>query len=351
MIRSFLSSIRLFRRGEKPSPLPYLGIRYQIKYHRCNLDCPYCIASWKEQDNLFDAETFERIIRKIQKIPRRISLRIGVGGEIFTSAELLACIRAICNTRSNIFNVSFSTNLAADWNKVIKPFLDTTDTAKLGIGCTLHDTVIADIDDFFDKAKKLKDTGAEIYIGLVAIPGRFDRIAAYKKRCEALGIPLIMNGLVGPLRGADNADDGKIYPRDYTPSELDELRTLWDTPHSYKLLLEGCRTRGMACWAGRQYIYMDHRGNVYPCQQIANTMGNILSDRIEFQQADTLCPQDVCWCGNENQALKIVDQYYDRSRTLRIFYPKKEIPPHRLYEGYNPSVFDRLPPQGKGCHE
>ena len=189
----------------------YLGIRYQIKYHKCNLDCPYCIASWKEQDNLFDADTFERIIRQIKKIPRRISLRIGVGGEIFTSAELLAGVQSICNTRSNIFNVSFSTNLAADWNKVIKPFLEATDTNKLGIGCTLHDTVIPDIDAFFDKAKKMKETGAEIYIGLVAIPGRFDRIAAYKKRCEALGIPLIMNGLVGPLWSADKTASGKRY--------------------------------------------------------------------------------------------------------------------------------------------
>jgi hypothetical protein len=32
-----------------------------------------------------------------------------------------------------------------------------------------------------------------------------------------------------------------------------------------------------------------------------------------------MCPVSTCWCGNENQALRIVDQYYYRTRTLRVF--------------------------------
>ncbi len=323
------------------SAMPYLGIRYQIAYHQCNLNCPYCIASWKKQKSRFDAINFDRIIRAIKKLPYRVSLRIGVGGEIFTSPELMAGVASICNAGSNIFNVSFSTNLVAGWDKTIKPFLASLDTGKLGIGCTLHDTVIPDVDAFFDKAEKIKQTGADIYIGLVAIPGRFQFIAEYKKRCEGLGIPLIMNGLVGNLQGVETGDASLVYPRDYTKEELARLKELWDTPHSYQLLLAACETKGMVCSSGRNYIYIDHQGNVFPCKQIRKTMGNILTDKIVFQREDTLCPESVCWCGNENQALRIVDEYYDRSKTLRMFTPKKDIPPHRLYEGYHPSVFNR----------
>ena len=136
--------------------LPYLGIRYQIRYHKCNLKCPYCIATWDQQENLFDAAVFKNVIGKIKELPYRISLRIGVGGEIFTSPQLMAGIQDVCNTPSHINNVSFSTNLVANWEKVLKPFFSSLDAGRMGIGCTLHDTVINDIDEFFNKVKNIK---------------------------------------------------------------------------------------------------------------------------------------------------------------------------------------------------
>ncbi|HTY13925.1 MAG TPA: SPASM domain-containing protein [Candidatus Omnitrophota bacterium] len=323
------------------STLPYLGIRYQVRYHKCNLKCPYCIVSWDKQDNLFDNTTFTNVIEKIKDLPHRISLRIGIGGEIFTSQQLMDGIRNICNTPSNIANVSFSTNLAADWEKVIGPFFSSIDTGRIGIGCTLHDTVISDIDGFFDKVKRIKELGAELYVGYVAVPGRIDRIARYKKICDDIGVPLIMNGLVGKLLGAQAADPSLEYPRDYTSNEISELKVLWDTPHSFKLLIESCRTQGMECSAGHNYVYINHNGDVFPCAHIKNSLGNILKDRIALRTEDTICPNPTCWCGNENQALRIVDRNYDRSRTLRIFHPKKEVPYEHLYDGYNPPIYNR----------
>lgn len=322
--------------------LPYLGIRYQINYHACNLDCPYCIISWRKRTNLFDAESFRAITSHIEKLPYRVSLRIGVGGEIFTSPALMDGIRRLCTRPSNIANVGFSTNLAADWEDVMQPFFASLDTSRLGIGCTLHDTVIDDIDDFFRKAELLRKTGSAMYIGFVALPGSFERIAAYKKRCADLGIPLILNALVGRVRGNGNFFKRlEKYPEAYTPDELLQLKDLWDTPHSYKLLAESCSTRGMACSAGRNYIYIDHAGNVFPCGNIRSSLGNILAQQIELQPDDTECPNDVCWCGNENQALRIVDNHYVRTPTLRMFYPKPGIPVEKLYSGYNPPVYDR----------
>lgn len=326
--------------------LPYLGVRYQVKYHKCNLACPYCIAAWSERENVFDAVTFRQVVSKLKQLPYRISLRIGVGGEFFTCPELMEEVRNICNFDTNIFGVSFSTNLVASWNQTIGPFLSSLDTGKLGMGCTLHDTVIKDIDEFFDKASKIKKAGVEVYVGYVAIPQKINLIPAYKKRCDQLGIPLIMNGLIGKLRGVDGADPSLEYPRDYTSAELAALKEVWDTPHSYMMLLRACNTKGMACSAGRNYIYIDHRGNVFPCGNTAQlkaskNMGNILTDEIMMQTDDTRCPFTSCWCGNENQALRIVDQYYERSRALRVYHQKTDIPKSQLYQGYNPSIFDR----------
>jgi MoaA/NifB/PqqE/SkfB family radical SAM enzyme len=322
--------------------LPYLGVRYQIEYHSCNLDCPYCIAHWKDKDNLFDNTNYRSIIEKLKVLPYRTCLRIGVGGEPFTSQEILNGIIDICNSNSNIFGVSFSTNLVASWSRVIEPFLDSLDTGKLGIGCTLHDTVIKDIDGFFEKVRKIKEKGALIFVGLVAIPQRIEMIKEYKLRCSQLGVPLIMNGLIGNLVGKDGTDSSREFPQDYTFAELAVLKELWDTPHSYMMLLEGCETKGMICSAGHNYIYINHKGDIFPCGNIKNSIGNLLHGTIGFQHKDTICPVSTCWCGNENQALRIVDENYERTRTLRIFYPKNFISKHQLYEGYNPSIFHRI---------
>jgi MoaA/NifB/PqqE/SkfB family radical SAM enzyme len=321
--------------------LPYLGVRYQIRYHKCNLRCPYCICQWNEQDNLFDAVRYREIIKKLSDLPYRVCLRIGVGGEPFTCPDFLEGIKDICNSDYNIFGVSFSTNLVASWEQVIEPFLDSLDTNKLGMGCTLHDTVINDIDGFFEKASKVRKKGAAIYIGLVALPQRISKIKEYKKRCDDLEIPLIMNGLLGKLIGYDNVDPSLEYPRDYTLPELAELQSLWDTPHSYMMLLEASDTRGMICSAGHNYIYINHDGNVFPCSNINNSLGNILNEKIRIQTEDTVCPVSTCWCGNENQALRIVDQKYNRTRTLRIFSPIEGISQQELYNGYNQSIFQR----------
>ena len=321
--------------------LPYLGVRYQIKYHSCNLDCPYCIARWKDEPNAFNAKNFRLIVEKLQALPHRICLRIGVGGEIFTSDEIPKEISHICNSDSNIFGISFSTNLVASWERVVEPFLDSLDTSKLGMGCTLHDLVIKDIDGFFEKARKIKKKGVQLYISCVAIPQRLTMMKQYKQRCDDLGIPLIMNGLLGKLSGVQGADDSLEFPRDYTLDELSELKKLWDSPHSYKMLLEASEPKGMQCSAGHQYMYINHKGDVFPCGNIQSSIGNIIDGTLELRTEDTKCPMFACWCGNENQALRIVDKHYERTRTLRILHRKPGLSDSDLYDGYNPSIFQR----------
>jgi MoaA/NifB/PqqE/SkfB family radical SAM enzyme len=227
----------------------------------------------------------------------------------------------------------------ASWRRVIGPFLDSLDTSKLGMGCTLHDTVIKDIDGFFEKAKKIKEKGVDLYIGYVAIPKKIEIIKQYKKRCDDLDIPFIINGLIGKQMGAHGVLTSQEYPRDYTLEELSELKSIWDSPHSYQMLLESSETKGMLCSAGHQYIYINDQGDVFPCSNIKTSIGNIIHGTTIFQNKDMICPVSTCWCGNENQALKIVDQNYVRSRTLRILHRKSGLTDADLYEGYNPSIF------------
>ncbi len=319
--------------------LPYLGIRYLTNYNKCNIDCPYCIADWKKKNYIFDTNKFKKILSSIKNLPHRVCLRLGAPGDFFTSPEILQIIGNLCNEDNNIYGVSFSTNLQFSLEEVIKPFIRATNIHKLSIGCTLHDTVIKDIDSFFEKIRWLKENGVLLYVGYVALPNRIQFIKEYKKRCEQIGVPLILNALIGELRDEEKRNSKLMFPRDYSGEEKNDLKKLWHSPHSYKLLVEACNTRGMHCSAGKNYVFINSDGNVFPCGQIKSSIGNMLDGNIYLREKDMICPRDVCWCGNENQALRIVDKYYDRTRALRIYYPKQNILEQQLYEGYKPSVY------------
>ncbi|UCH97267.1 MAG: hypothetical protein JSV88_10560, partial [Candidatus Aminicenantes bacterium] len=144
-----------FNRG---NTLPYLGIRFQSKYNVCNMKCPYCICR-EDKNPAFDFNIFKGILTGINKLPAKVCLQIGTQGEIFTSQVILEEIKNLCNKKNNIFGVTFLSNINFDLNKIIKPFLDSVNTGKLGMGCTLHDLVIEDIDMFFKKVKIIKEKG------------------------------------------------------------------------------------------------------------------------------------------------------------------------------------------------
>ena len=321
---------------------PYLGVRYEIKYHRCNLDCPYCIAHWKDfKEEYFDIDTFREVLTKIRQLPYRVSLRIGVGGEIFLSDAILEEVRCLCNERNNIIGVSFSTNLVAGWEKKILPFIESVDVSKLGLGCTLHDTVIKSVDKFFEKLEKLHNRGVAMFVGYVAIPERIDQIREYKKRCERIGVPLTMNGIHGNVVGVNGVDDTLTYPAAYNEQNHRDFKDVWDTPHNYMMEIRGASPKGMACSAGVNFMYLDKDGNAAICGKLKSqgfegaNLGNILRDPIKLRDSDTICPSNICDCGNENQALRVIDKYYQRGRFLRLYRRKPEYDDDFLCSLYN----------------
>lgn len=324
---------------ETTQELPYLGVRYGIGFRRCNLDCPYCFAEWRSRMDQLDVPRFHAILEGIEKLPGRISLRFGIGGEAFICPPFLDKVIELSHKDGPIKTMSWSSNIQADWDKVIHPFLDAVDTSKIGMGCTLHDTVIEDIDLFFDKASRIKEAGVEVYIGYVALPGRIDHLRGYKKRADDLGIPLLLNPYAQPRNPDYPSLDERTFR--YEKEEARDLAEVFGSTHVHQLTVERAPTLGMRCSAGKQYLVIHADGNVFACDRIPEPMGNILEGPIQLQDSDTTCPRRHCWCPNENQALRIVDRKYLRNgRTLRVIEPKPESTPAILRQGYN----DRLGP-------
>jgi radical SAM protein with 4Fe4S-binding SPASM domain len=319
-----------------------LKIRWQVRFSKCNLKCPYCIAEWTKRKVEFNPELFFKGIDVIKSLNQKVVLRIGVEGEFFLSKDLKKGVIDLSSSE-NVMGVSFSSNLQSDW-KEMEQFFAEVNLKKLGMGCTLHDTVIKSVDDFFDKVKKINDLGVLIYVGYVAIPDRFKKIEEYKKRLDEIGVPFILNELNGEY-------NGKMYPYSYTESEREFLKNNFFSYHYYRMLVERDSPEGKACGAGEDYIYIDHKGDIYKCgvdknpewkiyEKIAyklnknfgeslvkkriqkSKIGNICDCFPKLDSTYRVCPHKVCACGNEVQAMKCVDINFYRTRTLRIIYPK-----------------------------
>jgi len=321
---------------------PVLRIRWQLQYTRCNLKCPYCIAAWTERPVDFDAERFNRIADKLMEAPYRLVVRLGVEGEIFLSSDILdGVVRLSHHPRTE--GVSFSTNLVVPWKR-IEPFLDRVDASRLGMGVTLHDTQIDDIDGFFDKVKRVHDRGALVFVGYVALPDRFPQIREYKARLDDMGVPFILNEYNGAM-------ESRPYPAAYTAEDRAFLREHFWSEHYYDMLVERKNPRGRHCLAGYRYIYIGKDGTMLPCGMEKNrewnllqrilrrfnpkwperiqerrisrrSPGNILEDGLLLRDGPRICPHSRCDCGNEVQAMEHVGKDYHRTRTLRIIYPK-----------------------------
>lgn len=319
-----------------------LKIRWQVRFTKCNLKCPYCIAVWTKRKVEFDKDLFFKGISLIESLPYKVVIRIGVEGEFFLSKELQEGVIKLSKC-DNVLGVSFSSNLQSKWEDM-KPFFDEVNLSKLGMGCTLHDTVIEDIEDFFEKIKKINSLGVLIYVGYVAIPDRFEKIKEYKKRLENVGVPLILNELNGLY-------NGKKYPQNYNEKEREFLLNIFFSHHYYRMLVERDSPKGKACGAGEDYIYIDHKGDIYKCgvdknpkwnlgekiifrinknwandlvkkRVLKSRIGNIVEGLPKLDDSYRVCPHNECACGNEVQAMKCVDINFYRTRTLRIIYPK-----------------------------
>ncbi len=325
-------------------PLPILSVRWQLKFTKCSLKCPYCIAEWTKRPVEFRADLFTRIIDRLLAQPYRLVIRLGVEGEIFLSPEIQEGVVRLSH-HPKVEGVSFSTNMMASDEKV-SAFLDRADCSKLGMGCTLHDTQITpeQVEGFFRRIEMIQKRGVLLFVGYVAKPDCFEQMRRYKDRLDTMGVPFISNEYNGAFEHVP-------YPEAYTPQQRQELpKFLW-ADHYYRMLVERENPKGKPCQAGHRYIYIGSDGKILRCgmernlpwtlaQKLAwrvnkdwpakmqqarilkRSLGNILTDDLTLDATPGPCPHTSCTCGNEAQAFDAVGKEYHRTRTLRVIYPK-----------------------------
>ena len=100
--------------GVWPRKTDVINVRFYTDYNICNYSCPYCIAGQNNKANIvekWDDRNFDAIIENLTRLPFKINIRLGVGGEFFLNKKLVAGARKLSHAK-NVHSVNLITNLS-----------------------------------------------------------------------------------------------------------------------------------------------------------------------------------------------------------------------------------------------
>jgi MoaA/NifB/PqqE/SkfB family radical SAM enzyme len=290
----------------------------------CNLSCKYCNAKilpntligrfqatkigihftnmiWKyvirRTKHLKSPETIDtrKIVSLIDRMGKPAKIKL-LGGEPFLHPYFIE----ICKELSKTHYLGIESNFSTDR---VKSFCDEINPERVDlIRAALHIEQLEKrklVERFIDNAIYCKTKGFHIETLIVGHPTILEKIHSYREILESNGIPFYVQPFVGHYKG-------KEYPASYSHEEKEKYKiNLYDSSYIRN-------TKNQLCTAGYRYLAIYPSGDIFPCNQIINKIGNIYE---EFTHYDTMmkCPFDKCL--NEPRTMnpelfnKIINEY------------------------------------------
>ena len=244
---------------------------------QCNFNCIYCFGKTPVNKAEINIIHIEKLISTLDKTG--MVFRIGfTGGEPFLIPNIIdACVEL-----TGKHYVSFNTNLVMP---EVKEFAVRINPGRvLNIHASLHFEELLDrklMDTFVNNYKLLEAQGFNIYAEAVAWPGMSEKVSEYKKMMDSFGIDFLFAPYIGNNKVLD-------YPEVYSDKELEEYNLI-------RYNLKWFRQKGEKCNAAFNAGVVFSNGDVYPCFQIKEKLGNIY-EGINFNNELTVCPAKRCAC-------------------------------------------------------
>jgi len=252
---------------------------------KCNFDCEYCFghsAVGSQKINRIDIDSLITTIDKTGKI-FRISF---TGGEPFLIPNFVDACQAITG---NHF-ISINTHLAS--TKVEKFVNKISSDRILFVQASPH---LKELEKrrltpaFINNFHFCKKEGINIYAEVVAYPPLLKEVEKYKNHFGDEGIEFTFGAYYGNY-------EGKRYPDSYTAEEINLFGL-------DKVELTKFSQKGNLCNAGINAGVVYSNGDVYPCFQIKEKIGNVY-EKIDFDNRLIKCPAKYCGC-----PLNVYDEY------------------------------------------
>ena len=254
--------------------------------YRCNLDCAYCfIASSIRKTAKVPNIDISSLTRVIENTHKTFKFFFS-GGEPFLTPNLVeACIEI---TKKHY--ISLATNLT---DTRVKEFAERVNPKRVfRIRASAHTKELERLnllDTYINNFLLLKEKGFNVKAVEVAYPPLLNEVKKYKQLFKKKGIELNFIPFFGDY-------SGKKYPGSYTEQELRIFGVdILDVKKLYQ--------RGKICNGGYNAGVVFPNGDIQPCPEIKEDMGNIY-EKIEFKNKLIICPFEFCGC-----PLKSADPY------------------------------------------
>ncbi|NOX66586.1 MAG: radical SAM protein, partial [Chlorobi bacterium] len=244
---------------------------------RCNLDCEYCFGKITDPSVKVNSIDIERLMVTLDKTGKTFRISF-TGGEPTMIPNFIEAVKAI--TKKHF--VSFNTNLIT---KNLMKIIDEVDPQRiLHIHASLHyDELVKKnlLERFIKNFRSFRENGFNIYAEAVAYPPLKEKLNELKSTMQKEEIEYSFAPFYGKL-------GKKIYPESYTESELKLFGLTNDDISCFS-------QKGKLCNAGYNTAVVFSNGNIYPCHQIKEKIGNIYKG-INFNAGLVKCPSRRCGC-------------------------------------------------------
>lgn len=244
---------------------------------RCNLDCEYCFGKITDPSVKVNWIDIERLMVTLDKTGKTFRISF-TGGEPTMIPNFIEAVKAITQKHY----VSFNTNLII--KNLMKIISEVDPQRILHIHASLHYNELVKknlLERFIKNFRSFRENGFNIYAEVVAYPSLKEKLGELKSTMQKEGIELSFAPFYGKF-------EEKIYPESYTKSgqKLFGLSSKIINSHTQK---------GNLCNAGYNVGVVFSNGNIYPCHQIKEKIGNIYKG-INFNACLVKCPSRRCGC-------------------------------------------------------
>ncbi|WBW96422.1 radical SAM/SPASM domain-containing protein [Oceanirhabdus sp. W0125-5] len=234
---------------------------------KCNLRCKHCYI--EERKNEFDVSNLNKLLDELKEIG---ALTITYsGGEIFNRDDIFEIIDL---TLDKGFIVNIITNCTLIDEEIIQKIEDRHITqiqsSIYGFNEITHDSItrsIGSYDKTINVLRKLGQQNKKCVVNYVVFEENANEIKKTKELLESINVEMNLDYRIFPTRGGSR-DPIKFGVK------MDTLKGLFRDE-----ILE--RPYDIKCGAGREVLVIKSDGEVYPCEYINFSFGNIANSSIK----------------------------------------------------------------------
>lgn len=255
----------------------------------CNYNCSYCFAKKPKDETEFRKHTADEwtdALYSIYKLYGQCKV-ILTGGEPLLYRD---AVDLVINA-TKYHHLSVGTNLSID-EGLLQRIVEESNIENLFVSASFH-LEKASVEEFVNKGLVLKRKGVGIWFSAVAHPKYLSEMPIIRDKFEERGLGIGFFPFIGKYMG-------RIYPEEYSGEELRLLGGLpgWHerTGDLDQKAIELPSVKGIRCYAGVKYIFVNPRGEVSRCVPVGQTIGNVFDRDFSTLRAPARCPVEICDC-------------------------------------------------------